>query len=225
MPTIAVTDTTFQKDILESELPVLVDFWANWCEPCKKIAPTLEKLADEFRGRLTVAKVDIDTNPRVPQALRIQSIPTMLMFSGGRPVDVIQGALPEEQLRRFVEPHLAPPPVAEGSISVELLAASIQGGQPITIVDVRAPVDFGRSHLRRAINIPADQWPGGLATLNAPGPIVVVCRTGDTSRELVEAHGEEFSSPLMALEKGLLEWEGDGHPTYSNREEASLDEV
>lgn len=223
MPTIAVTDETFQQEVLEAELPVLVDFWAEWCGPCKKVAPILEKLSGEYQGRLTIAKVDIDQNPRIAQALRIQSIPTMIIFSGGRPVDMTQGALPEPQLKQFLQQHLGPPIQNSGAVTVEQLAAMIEAGQPLTVVDIREPVDFRRSHLRRAQNISAEDFAERLKDLSGAVPVVVVCRTGEKSKEFVEANQEGASIPLMALEKGLLEWEGEGQPTYSDREEAALD--
>lgn len=222
MPTIAVTDQTLQSDVLESELPVLVDFWADWCGPCKAVAPVLEKLADDYAGRLVVAKVDVDRNPMIAQALRIQSIPTLVMFRDGRPIDAVQGALPEPQLRAFVEPHLAPPPANGIAITVEGLAAALDAGQPITVVDIRAPIDFQRSHLRRAVNVEPERLQEELPQLAGKGPIVLVCRTGEQSKALAEQL-ESGPIPVMALEKGLLEWEGEGHPTFSSKEEAKLE--
>ena len=223
MPTVAVTDATFQTDVLESSLPVLVDFWADWCGPCKQIAPALERLADKLAGRLVVAKIDVDHNPMIAQAMRIQSIPTMVLFKDGRPVDAVQGALPEASLEQFVEPHLGPPPAGGIAISVEGLAKELEAGRPYTIVDVRAPVDFSRSHLRGARNVEPAQLDAELPKLASAGaPIVLVCRTGEVSKELAEAR-EGGPIPVMALEKGLLEWEGDGHPTFSDKEEAALD--
>lgn len=224
MPTVAVTDATFQADVLEADLPVLLDLWADWCGPCKAIAPALEKLSNTYAGRLTVAKVDVDRNPGIAQALRVQSIPTMFLFVGGRPVDAVQGALPEAELEAFVQPHLAPPPVGGISITVEGLANDLQAGRRYTIVDVRAPIDFGRSHLLGALNVEPADLDAKLPELASAGaPIVLVCRTGEISKGEAEQR-EDSAIPVMALEKGLLEWEGDGHPTYSNKEEAKLRE-
>ncbi|MEL6183885.1 MAG: thioredoxin [Myxococcota bacterium] len=224
MPTVAVTDSTFQTEVLEASLPVLVDFWAEWCGPCKQVGPVLEKLSGELAGRVVIAKVDVDANPMIAQAMRIQSIPTMVLFSGGRPVDVVQGALPEAQLRQFLEPHLAPPAADGISITVADLAAQIELGQPLNVVDIREPVDFKRSHLRRALNVPEAELGDKLAEIaeKSRAPIVLVCRTGEKSKAIAEAN-EGGPVHIMALEKGLLEWEGDGHPTYSDREEAALD--
>ncbi|MGH3978247.1 MAG: thioredoxin [Pseudonocardiaceae bacterium] len=91
-PTVTVTDQTFSDDVLGSEKPVLVDFWATWCGPCKMVAPVLEEIATENADRITVAKLDVDANPSTPRDYQIMSIPTMILFSGGKPVKQIVGA-------------------------------------------------------------------------------------------------------------------------------------
>ncbi|HSR21508.1 MAG TPA: thioredoxin [Anaerolineales bacterium] len=99
---IHVTDATFEKNVLQSPLPVLVDFWAPWCAPCRMVAPTLEKLARENAGKLVVAKVDTDENPEWAGKYGVQGIPTMLFVSGGKVVHRHVGALPEKMLREVV---------------------------------------------------------------------------------------------------------------------------
>jgi thioredoxin 1 len=98
-----VTDGSFETDVLKSEGPVLVDFWAEWCGPCKMVAPFLDDLATEMEGRLTVAKVNIDENPQTPQKYGIRGIPTMLLFKDGKVAATKIGALPKSKLYEWVE--------------------------------------------------------------------------------------------------------------------------
>jgi thioredoxin 1 len=99
---IHVTDATFEKTVLQSSLPVIVDFWAPWCGPCKMVAPTLDKIAKEQEGKLVVAKVNTDENAEWAQRYGVQGIPTMLFISGGKIVHRQVGALPEPALKQVV---------------------------------------------------------------------------------------------------------------------------
>ncbi|SVE48482.1 uncharacterized protein METZ01_LOCUS501336 [marine metagenome] len=103
----AVTDGEFETEVLNSSTPVLVDFWAEWCGPCKAIAPTLEELAGDYGERLKVVKVDIDENQQRAQQYNIRSIPQLLLFKDGNEVDRIIGAVPKSQLTEKIEPHLS----------------------------------------------------------------------------------------------------------------------
>jgi putative thioredoxin len=102
---IDVTEATFQSEVLERSLttPVVIDFWAAWCEPCKQLSPVLEKLAVEANGAFVLAKVDVDANPRLAQAFRVQGIPMVFAVAGGQPVDAFTGVLPEAQLRQWLD--------------------------------------------------------------------------------------------------------------------------
>ncbi len=96
--TVKVTDKTFVDDVLTSEKPVLVDFWATWCGPCKMVAPVLEEIAAENGEKLTIAKLDIDANPNTARDYQVMSIPTLILFQGGKPVKQIVGAKPKAAL-------------------------------------------------------------------------------------------------------------------------------
>jgi thioredoxin len=96
--TVKVTDASFADDVLTSETPVLVDFWATWCGPCKMVAPVLEEIASENEGKLTIAKLDIDENPGIARDYQVMSIPTLILFQGGKPVKQIVGAKPKAAL-------------------------------------------------------------------------------------------------------------------------------
>jgi thioredoxin 1 len=96
---VTVTDANFEQEVLRSPIPVVVDFWAPWCGPCRMVAPTLDKLAREWNGRVKIAKVNVDENPRVAGSYQVQSIPTMMVVKGGQVADRWAGALPEAALR------------------------------------------------------------------------------------------------------------------------------
>jgi len=102
-----VTDDAFEKTVLKSQVPVVVDFWAPWCGPCKMVAPVLDKLAKEFAGKMLIAKVNTDENPRWAQSYNVQGIPTMLFIANGKVVHQQVGALPEPMLRSVVDQFLS----------------------------------------------------------------------------------------------------------------------
>ncbi len=99
----AVTDQTFASEVLEAPGPVLVDFWAEWCGPCKQIAPALEEISEELGERLTIAKVDVDDNPETPNKYGVRGIPTLIIFKGGEVAATKVGALPKNKLKEWVE--------------------------------------------------------------------------------------------------------------------------
>jgi thioredoxin 1 len=103
---VAVTDGTFQTEVLEAETPVLVDFWAEWCQPCKMVAPVLEKIANDQEGRLKIAKVDIEANPGLMSEYRIRNIPTLMLFKDGQLVETLLGFMPERKILEKVEQHI-----------------------------------------------------------------------------------------------------------------------
>ncbi|MEX2304449.1 MAG: thioredoxin [Bryobacterales bacterium] len=97
---ITLTDANFQKEVIESDVPVLVDFWAAWCGPCIALGPAIEQLAEEFQGKVKVGKVNVDDNPAVSQKFGVRSIPTILIFEGGQVVDQQIGLAPKAQLAK-----------------------------------------------------------------------------------------------------------------------------
>ena len=106
MSTVNVTDASFQSDVLESDKPVLVDFWAEWCGPCKMIAPALEEISNELGEKVTIAKMDIMENTGIPAEMGVQSIPLMVLFKDGQAVARKVGAAPKSQLKQWIESEL-----------------------------------------------------------------------------------------------------------------------
>jgi len=103
---LAVTDATFKKDVLESEIPVLVDFWAPWCGPCRMVAPVVDEIAEHYGGQIKVVKLNTDENPNTATQYGIRSIPTLMIFKGGQRVDMVVGAVPKTTLANTLEKYL-----------------------------------------------------------------------------------------------------------------------
>ena len=141
---IDVTTETFETEVLQRSLqtPVLVDFWATWCGPCKSLGPVLEKLAGEYGGAFVLAKVDVDKEQQVAAAFQIRSVPTVFLLVGGQPVDAFQGALPEGQLRQFLQQH-----------GIEPLAGTEPGAEELAPLDPHAEV----VRLRQAVQAEPEQ--------------------------------------------------------------------
>lgn len=204
----AVTERNFEQAVLMSELPVLLEFGAEWCGPCKQVAPELEALADELSGKAKVLTCDIDRAPLLAQQLGVQSVPTFVVFHQGRPVNGKVGALRRKQLRELLEPLL---PRAAGSVTAGELAQLLKSGR-VTPVDTRERAAFERAHLPEAAHLPLEELEGRLAELHMlPGEPVLYCRGGDKTKELAERLASQ-GVPVAFLDGGLLGWEADGLP-------------
>ena len=201
-----VTEKDFEREVLVSELPVLLEFGATWCGPCKVVEPELQALAQEYAGRAKVLTVDIDQSPYLARQLGIQSVPTFLVFHQGRPVTGKAGALKKAQLAELLEPVLPRPAGALKPKEVAQLAKQKQ----ICLVDIRPAEVYQRAHITGAINVPRDQMEQRLEELmELPVPPVLYCRSGADSKALA---GELAGSgtPVAFLEGGVLGWEGEG---------------
>jgi thioredoxin len=202
----AVTEQNFEQEILQSQLPVLVEFGAEWCGPCKTVAPELEALAHELDGKAKVVSIDIDRAPLLAREMGIQSVPTFVVFHEGRPVNGKVGALRRAQLMELLEPLL---PRAAGALKPEEVAALLKQGR-ISLVDTREPAVFQRAHIAGAVNMPFDQIESRLAELHMlPNQPVIYCRAGDLTKDLAAKLAEQ-GVPVAFMEGGVLGWEAAG---------------
>ncbi|MBN2195904.1 MAG: thioredoxin fold domain-containing protein [Polyangiaceae bacterium] len=203
-----VTEHTFEQTVLMSELPVLLEFGAEWCGPCKQVAPELEALAGELAGKAKIMTVDIDRSPVLAQQLGVQSVPTFVVFHQGRPVTGKVGALRRKQLREMLEPVL---PRAAGAINASELA-QLLGARRATAVDTRERAAYERAHLPGATHLPLEEIESRLAELHMlPSEPILYCRGGDKTKELAERLANA-GVPVAFLEGGLLAWEAEGLP-------------
>ncbi len=203
-----VTERDFEQEVLRSELPVLLQFTADWCQPCKAIAPEVEAFSREYAGRAKVVRIDVDRAPVIAQQLRIQSVPTFMVVAEGRIQDAVVGAIRKKKMQEMVEPFL---PRAAGALKPVELAQLLAGGAVVPI-DTRDAAAFKRAHLPRAVNIPMEEIESRLAELHMlPGQPVLYCRAGDKAKTLSEKLVEE-GTPVAFLEGGLLAWEAEGLP-------------
>jgi putative thioredoxin len=196
-----VSDADFETAVLDRSLdvPVLLDCWAPWCGPCRSLTPVLEKLAKEYNGRFVLAKLNTDASPQVAAALRVRSIPMVTLLVGGRPVDQFMGALPEGQVRAFLDKHLPPPGDDEAGAEPDPLdeaAALIDEG---ALDDARALLERFPDELRddrhaalvKRIELASRRPPGDKAELAAR----------------IAANGKDFDARFALA--ALLAFEGD----------------
>jgi thioredoxin 1/putative thioredoxin len=203
-----VTERDFELEVLRSEMPVLIEFTADWCQPCKAIAPDVEAFAREIAGKAKVVKIDVDKSPVIAQQLRIQSVPTFMVVAEGRIQDAAVGAIRKKKMQEMVEPFL---PRAAGALKPVELAQLVAGGAVVPI-DTRDEPAFRRAHLPHAVSMPLETIESRLAELHMlTGQPVLYCRAGDRSKELSGKLAEQ-GTPVAFLEGGLLGWEAEGLP-------------
>lgn len=201
-----VTEQNFEAEILRSELPVLIEFGAEWCGPCKVVAPELEALARELDGKAKIVTVDIDKAPILAREFGVQSVPAFVVFHQGQPVGGKVGAMKRAQLREMLEPVL---PRAAGALEPQEVAKLLKA-QRITLVDTREAAVYNRAHIAGAVSFPLDEIETRLAELHMlPAPPVLYCRTGNDTKDLA-ARLAEGGTPVSYLEGGVLNWEGAG---------------
>lgn len=201
-----VTEQTFEREVMTSELPVLVEFGAEWCGPCKVVQPELEALSKELNGKAKIVTVDIDKSPLLARELGVQSVPTFVVFHQGRPVGGRVGALKRPQLREMLDPFL---PRQAGALKPEEVAKLLQQRR-VVLVDTRDAPVFARAHLPGAVNMPMAEIETRLAELHMlPGVPVVYCRSGEQTKDLAAKLAEQ-GMPVAFLEGGVLGWEAAG---------------
>jgi thioredoxin 1/putative thioredoxin len=203
-----VTERDFEREVLRSELPVLMQFTAEWCQPCKAIAPEVEAFARDYAGKAKVVRVDVDKAPIIAQQLGIQSVPTFMVVAEGQIRANVVGAIRRKKMQEIVEPFL---PRAAGALKPAELAKLISA-KAVAAVDTRDSAAFARAHLPGATHIPLEELEGRLAELHMlQGQPVLYCRGGDKTKEASERLAEQ-GLPVAFLEGGLLAWEAEGLP-------------
>jgi thioredoxin 1 len=115
--TLTFTDGAFEQEVLKSDVPVLVDFWAPWCGPCKAMGPTVDALATEYAGKVKIGKMNTDENPQTPMRYQVRGIPTLLLFKGGQVVEQRVGSMPKPDVQKMIDPHVAAGSEAERKVS------------------------------------------------------------------------------------------------------------
>lgn len=213
-----VDEQSFEREVLRSELPVLVEFSAVWCGPCKQVEPDVVALMHELEGKAKVVKIDVDKCPMLAQELQIKSVPTFMVFKGGRIAGGQPGALRRQQLRAMIEPFL---PRSESAVRVEEFLKLAQAGRVVAI-DTRDESSFTRAHIPGALHLPLAEIEAKADLLMSTGRAAVLyCRAGTETKTVAEKLAED-GYPVAFLEGGFLAWEVAGQPIERGAPTASL---
>jgi thioredoxin 1 len=202
----SVTDAIFEAEVLRSEIPVLVDLYADWCQPCKQVSPIVAELAEELAGKIKVVKVDVDSNPMVAQTFRAQSIPMLLVISEGQVVQHHVGALDKAGILNLLEPVM---PRAAAEVRPEELALWLTQGKALPI-DIRDAASYARYRIPSAIHISASELAGRVEELQPfDGRIRVLYGRSEEAKEWSEKLQTD-GIQVGFLAGGFLHWEADG---------------
>ena len=208
MAVLSVTTATFQREVLQSELPVLIDLWAPGFPACRQLSPRVEEVARELDGKLKAVKVNVEENPQIAQMFRVTEVPMLVVVAGGRPVNAAKGAISKAEIMELVEPHL---PGAEDEIPARELPPLIKAGK-VLIVDVRDTGPYQRAHIPGARNVPGESITLAVQTLAMERkPVVLYDRSGgEDVRKAFDAL-QQVGLPAAILKGGFLAWESEGY--------------
>ncbi len=207
MTVLNVTDATFEKEVLRAELPVLIDFYADWCAPCKQQTPVIEEVARELEGKVKVVKVDVDRNPTVANAFRIQSIPTLVVMVDGQIAGGQAGLVPKATLLEMLKPLM---PANAAEVKPDELAQLLAQRRAVP-VDIRDASSYGRTRIPGAVHVAREDLEKKKTELSPrDGRLrVLYGRSTDEAKEEAEklrAGGLD----VAFLSGGFLHWEADG---------------
>lgn len=202
-----VSEQDFEQQVLRAELPVLLDLYADWCEPCKQLEPILQGLAEELAGKVKIVRVDVERSPMIARAFRVQSIPMLVLLQGGRPVNQIVGLADRKAILELLQPVLL---ADSQELTPQDLSALLQAGRALP-VDVRDAGAFGRYHIPGAINVPAQELPQRMDELQpSDGRIRVLYGRGGDEASALAKTARAAGMQVAALAGGFLHWEAAG---------------
>ena len=202
-----VTERDFESVVLTSEIPVLMALVMERSAPCKAVAPELAAFAQEMEGKVKVVKIDVEKSPVIARQLRVQTVPTFMLFAEQKIADAQAGPIGRKEMRAMVEPFLPRP---QGALKAPELVQLLKEGA-VVAVDTRDAAAYGRARIPGAKNIPLEEVAGRLAELYMlAGQPVLYCRSGDKTKELASTLAEQ-GVPVSFLEGGMLAWEADGN--------------